>query len=243
MTSKDNLIYYTITAVVFIGIVVCSLLFHNPGQPTNGDSEGENISTIIIAFSPFVTAAATVILAFITRRYVLLTQEILKATNKPEVTIFLRFNRDRTISLRIENIGTGYASDVKFKGDLLSHKARPQFFGKEAQKIKELPPFKNGIPYLGSGHKIDTLPLFSIYVEEEDHIPKHAISITVFYKDSTGTPDDKTFFFEPRNWEDKSQFMSPHSDDISDELGRIAESLEDISNKPGNYDFYSGSHN
>ncbi len=186
--------------------------------------------------SGLIAAIATVILVGITWRYVRLTQEILKATNKPEVIIFLRFNNDKTISLRIENIGTGYASDVELAGDLLSYKARPQFFGEEGKKIKELPPFKNGIPYLGSGHKIDTLPLFSIYVEEEDHIPKHAISITVSYKDSTGTPDDKTFFFEPRNWEDRSQFMSPHSDDISDELGRIAGSLEDISNKPRNYD-------
>lgn len=198
-----------------------------------------------------ITALATALLAYITWRYVRLmktyvqltqenvqlTQEILKATNKPEVTIFLRFNNDRTISLRIENIGTGYASDVEFAGDLLSYKARPQFFGEEGKKIKELPPFKNGIPYLGSGHKIDTLPLFSIYVEEEDRIPKHAISITVSYKDSTGTPDDRTFSFEPRNWEDRSQFMSPHSDDISDELGRIAGSLEDISNKPRDDDF------
>ena len=35
MTSRDNIIYYTITAVIFVGIVVCFLLFHNAGQPTN----------------------------------------------------------------------------------------------------------------------------------------------------------------------------------------------------------------
>ena len=58
MTSKDNIIYYTITAVVFVGIVVCSLLFHNPGQPTNGDSERENTSTIVIAAAAVVTAGA-----------------------------------------------------------------------------------------------------------------------------------------------------------------------------------------
>ena len=196
----------------------------------------EIISTIMIAVAAVGTTVATIVLAVITSRYVRLTNEILKATNKPEVTIFLRFNTDRTISLRIENIGTGYASDVKFAGDLLSHKAISRFFGEEGKNIKELPPFKNGIPYLGSGHKIDTLPLFSTYAGEEDHIPKHAISIKVSYKDSTGTPDDKTFSFEPRNWEDRSQFMSPHSDDISDELSRIAGFLEDISNKPRNYD-------
>ena len=96
--------------------------------------------------SGLIAAIATVVLVVITLRYVRLTQEILKATNKPEVIIFLRFNNDGTISLRIENIGTGYASDVEFAGDLLSYKARPQFFGEEGKKIKELPPFKNGIP-------------------------------------------------------------------------------------------------
>jgi len=234
MTKRDNIIYYIITVVVFIGIVVCCTWFHNSGQSTNG-----KIISTIIAFAPFVTAIATGVLAFITLRHVRLTQEILKATNKPEIIIFLRFNQYGTISLRIENIGTGYASDVEFGGDLLSHKARPQFPGEERKPIEELPPFKNGIPYLGSGHKIDTLPLFSIYVEDEDHTPKHAISIKVSYKDSTGTPADKTFSFEPRNWQDRSQFMSPHSDDISDELGRIAGTLEDISNKPRNDDFYN----
>ena len=89
MTTRDNIIYYTLTAVVFVGIVVCSLLFHTPRQPTNGGSERENISTIVIAASAVVTAVATVVLVKTTRRYVRLTQEyvsvtneILKATNK-----------------------------------------------------------------------------------------------------------------------------------------------------------------
>ena len=192
--------------------------------------------TWITIITAIISTGTAIFLAIITWRYVRLTQEILKATNKPEVTIFLRFNNDGTISLRIENIGIGYASDVKFAGDLLSHIAIPQFLGKERKPIEELPPFKNGIPYLGSGHKIDTPPLFSIYAGEQDHTPKHPISVKVSYKDSTGTSDDKMFSFEPRNWQDKSQFMSPHSDDISDELGRIAGSLEDIRNKPRNYD-------
>ncbi len=200
----------------------------------------EPIITFLNDNSGAITAIATVVLVTITWRYVRLTKQMLKATNKPEVIIFLRFNEDGTISLRIENIGTGYASDVKFAGDLLSHKARPKFPGEERKPIEELPPFKNGIPYLGSGHKIDTVSLFSIYAEyadEEDDIPKQPIGIKVSYKDSTGIPNDRTFSFEPRNWEDRSQFMSPHSDDIANELGRIAGYLEDIRNKPRNDDF------
>lgn len=70
MTNRDNTIYYTITAVVFVRIVVCSLLFHNSGQSTNGDSEStfmtEIISTIVLAVSAVVTATAPVILAMTT---------------------------------------------------------------------------------------------------------------------------------------------------------------------------------
>ena len=191
----------------------------------------------IIAFSALITAIATGVLAFITLRYVRLTQEILKATNKPEVIIFLRFNKDGRISLRIENIGTGYASDGKVHRRSPFHKAIPQFPGEGGKLVKELPPFKNGIPYLGSGHKIDTLPLFSIYADEQDHTPKQPISVKVSYKNSTGTSDDKMFSFEPRNWQDRSQFNVSTQRRYLDELGRIAASLEDIRNKPRNDDF------
>ena len=196
----------------------------------------ENISTIVIAISAIATAGATIFLVIITVRYVRLTNDILKATNNPEVIMFLRY-MDGLISLRIENIGTGYASDVKFTGELLSHKALPRVRGGESKPVKELLPFKNGIPYLGSGHKLDTVPIFSIYADEQDHTPKQPISVKVSYRDSTGISEDKTFFFEPANWQDRSQFMSPHSDDIANELGRIAGILEDIRDKPRDNDF------
>ena len=93
MTTRDNIIYYTITAVVFIGIVVCSLLFHNPEQSTNGDSErrfmAEIISTIVMATAAVVTAGATIALVVITSRYVRLTNSQLKATYKPQIFVSL----------------------------------------------------------------------------------------------------------------------------------------------------------
>ena len=63
MTNRDNIIYYTITAGVFIGIVVCSLWFHNARQPTTEDGERENTSTIVIAAAAMVTASTTIVLA------------------------------------------------------------------------------------------------------------------------------------------------------------------------------------
>ena len=45
----------------------------------------ENISTIVIACSAIGTTVATIVLVIITKKYVLLTQDILQATNKPKV--------------------------------------------------------------------------------------------------------------------------------------------------------------
>ena len=85
MTSREIIIYYTITASVFVGILVFNLLFHNAGQPTDGASEMGNISTIVIAAAAVVTAVATIVLAVITSRYVQLTDSLLKATYKPQI--------------------------------------------------------------------------------------------------------------------------------------------------------------
>ena len=59
MTSRDNIIYYTVTSVVFVGIVVCFLFFHNSGQTSNGgDSTKEQQTGIaqINNFAPIIEA-------------------------------------------------------------------------------------------------------------------------------------------------------------------------------------------
>ena len=217
MTSKDNIIFYTITALVFVGIVVCSLLFHNPRQPTNGDSDRENISTIIIAVLPFVTAAATIVLVGITWWYVRLTQDILKASNNPVVILFLHY-QNSGFKLCVENIGTGYASNIDFSGDLSFTPDLP-----DAKPLRETEPYKNGIKYLGSGHKIETYLCGWGYIET---LQKRSFHIEVSYKDSRGTPDGETFFFDLGNWQDTSQFISPQTDDVANAVENVARQLE-----------------
>ena len=214
MTNRDNIIYYTITAVVFIGIVGCSLLFHNAGQPTNGDSERENISTIVIAAAAVVTTGATIVLVGITWWYVRLTQDILKASNKPEVILYLSDQgrpldhgesvihalENTIVTLCLHNIGTGYASDISFSGDL---SFQPTLSNKT---LAEMEPFKSGLSHLGSEYKVDR-PLF--LMGEMTEIPKQSFNIIVSYKDSTDTPCEKNFHFEVGNWENSRQFISP----------------------------------
>ena len=227
MTSKDNIIYYIITAVVFIGIVVCSLLLHNAGQSTNGGSGSrfmtEITSTIVVAFSAFITAGATVILAVITKRYVQLTQDILKATNTPEVILFFHYG-ENSVNLCVQNIGTGYASDIKFTftGD---RPFKPYPPGDKA--LKELEPYKNGIDYLGCGHKIETF-LFSTHDTSHKISVRfnHPMNITVTYKDSANTEYNKTFTFEFQDWENVKHFISQQNGEVTNELKKIANILQ-----------------
>ena len=157
MTSKDNIIYNTITVVVFIGIVVCSLLFHNPGQSTNGDSDRgfmtEIISPIVIAAAAVVTAVATIVLAVITSRYVRLTDSLLKATYKPEIVVYLRLYRKPNTSITVygidicvENVGPGVARQVMFGGDVCYKIGR-------YSRLNSANFIRNGIDTLAPGQK------------------------------------------------------------------------------------------
>ena len=53
MTNRDNIIYYTITAVVFIGIMLCFLLFHNSGQVSNSSDKNEVNQSVIAKINQF----------------------------------------------------------------------------------------------------------------------------------------------------------------------------------------------
>ena len=200
---------------------MCSLLFHNAGQPTTGDSERENISTIVITLSSFLTAAATIVLVGITGWYVYLTRQMLKVANTPVVRMFLH-TREYAIFLCVENIGTGFARNIKFTGDL-SFKPIPWNDNNHDKPLKELEPFKSGIPYLGAGHKRDR-PIS--YATEFGSLPKHAFDIIVTYNDLGIAKETKTFSFEIGNWDNTDQFGSPHTDEVATAVERVAGNLE-----------------
>ena len=107
------------------------------------------------------------------------------------------------IGLRIQNVGTGYATAVEFTGDLSFKPTVP--FNNE-KTLEEMEPFKSGINHLGAEYKIDT-PMF--LQNEMIYLPEQLFDIGVSYKDSTGTPDKKKFHFEVGHWENMSQFIVP----------------------------------
>ena len=170
--------------------------------------------TWITIITAIISTGTAIFLAIITWWYVRLTQEILKATNKPEVILYLSDQgrpldigesvihamENTIVTLCLHNIGTGYASDISFSGDL---SFQPTLSNKT---LAEMEPFKSGLSHLGAEYKVDR-PLF--LTGEMTEIPKQSFNIIVSYKDSTDTPCEKNFHFEVGNWENSRQFISP----------------------------------
>ena len=170
--------------------------------------------------SGLIVAIATIVLVCVTGWYVRLTQEMLKADNKPEVIVFLHYDGE-VISLCVENVGTGYASDIRFEGDL-SFKIEP-VRGEYTGVLGELTPFKKGIGHLAAGHKIETPLYFKSAIHQ---FPQRSFCIIVTYKDSTGTGYRGRFPFEISGEGDINQKASLQTDDVAETLKRIANILE-----------------
>lgn len=168
-----------------------------------------------------ITAIATLILVGITGWYVFLTRQMLKVANTPVIRMFLHA-RGHSISLFVENIGTGFARNIKFTGDL-SFKLTSWNDNDRDKPLKELEPFKSGIPYLGAGHKQERI--ISSYGEFGDS-PKHAFDIIATYNDLGIAKEDKTFSFEIGNWDNTDQFGYPHTDEVATAVQGVSENID-----------------
>lgn len=182
----------------------------------------ESIIKFLNLNSGAITALATVILVIITWWYVRLTKNMLKATNTPEIQMFLYRNKSY-ITLCLQNVGPGFASDIKFIGDLSLKPLTPHPGDKP---LKEFDMFKNGIAYLGTGHKAE-IPLF--HMTDLPRFSGETFDIIANYKDSANTPSKKTFHFKIGNWDDMSQFRTIQTDEIADNLKGISATLNTIS--------------
>ena len=175
-------------------------------------------SGAITVFTAVATVIVTVILVYITAQYARTTDRILRASDTPEILIFL-FPDERStysINLCIQNIGTGFASDVKFTGDL-SFKPFPP--GSVA--LSNIGVFKNGIDYLPPGKKIE---IFLFYTTHIQKLPVKSLNFTVSYVDSMGKQCKDSFFLEFNKWIGFTQR-------INDPLNKIVNELDGIRRK------------
>ena len=183
-----------------------------------------NLISWLNANSGAITAIATLILVGITGWYVYLTRQMLKVANTPVIRMFLHARRS-SIFLCVENIGTGFARDIKFTGDL-SFKTL-NVIGESEATLGELEPFKSGIEYLGPGHKVER---FLFHRGDLQHVPNHTFDIIATYNDLGIAKEKKTFSFEIGNWDNTDQFGSPHTDDVATAIERVSETLDRLIN-------------
>ena len=142
-----------------------------------------------------------------------MTNEILKATNKPEVIMFLHTIKS-AIYLCIQNIGTGYTSEITFTGDLS--------FQLPFETLGEVEPINGMIEYLGVGQKVEGYLCSQSQVPE---LPETSFNLRISYMDSTNDEEFKLYNFEMSRWQYPRQSITSPTDEITDSLERIADNL------------------
>ena len=180
-----------------------------------------SVSEFLNGNSRAITAIATLILVGITAWYVYLTRQMLKIANTPIIRMFLHAS-EYPIFLCVENIGTGFARNIQFTGDL-SFKPTSWNDNDRDKPLKELEPFKSSIPFLGAGHKRE-IPISN--TAEFGSLPKHAFDIVVTYNDLGIAKEKKTFSFEIGNWDNTDQFGAPHTDEVATAVKGVSGTLD-----------------
>lgn len=154
----------------------------------------------IIGISSAITGIATVVLAIITFYYVRLTGRILEENrlmrldaHKPEIEVSLCLQQgyhgplDRLVILRIENIGSGPARDVKFITDFSLKRDH-------VTSLKSMGALRNGITYLGHNRTIQYILTQAHWLGElKKQTP---IEIAVTYRDSAKHEYEDTFHLD-----------------------------------------------
>ena len=172
-----------------------------------------------------IIAIATVFLVVVTLIYVCETrkiretsQKMLKLSNTPEVQVSLLSGGHvmgvYTLDLCVQNIGTGYAYDVKFAGSFTSF--HPE---SSVETLGEYGIIKNGISHLGPGKRYQISLLWQ-YKKEDLH-KKEPLNGEVTYQDLANETHYKPFHLDFTKGGGYSQIDDPS-------LESIARSLQDI---------------
>ena len=179
----------------------------------------EIISTVIIAIATGALVLVTWQYAKATKRYVETTEKALKAADTPDIKVYLSLSPTGslmyTLDLCIHNIGTGFAYDVKFAGDLLSFP--PQF---SEEPLAEYEIMRNGVRYFAPGKQC-RITLFFQY--QQSDLPKRTFDIAVNYRNSASEELGNNFDLDFNKVESHDQIANPSLDSIALSLKYIYE--------------------
>ena len=119
---------------------------------------------------------------------------------KPPISLSLGFflhAGEYDITLCVQNIGIGFARDIKFTGDLSFKPINPPI--ERDVTLEELEPFKSGIDYLAPGQRIETF----LFQRGQFWRVSPIIYLTSLLPIGilANIKDQKTFTFEMGNWD------------------------------------------
>ncbi len=128
-----------------------------------------------------------------------------------------------SINLCIQNIGTGFASEITFTGDL----SFTPVSLRSNKPLMEIGIFEEGIDYLGPEKKIE-FPLFFTYSMDDnmDGFPEQPLNIVTTYKDSVNTKYKESFSLDFKKWKGYNKFEMQPLENIANKLADIASALQ-----------------
>lgn len=152
------------------------------------------MTTAITLFSSFVTTIATVILALLTRRYVLLTQQMvqsMEAVHEPFVDIELDLP-SMELRLAFVNAGGTAARNIQFHVDEDCNLIRG--YGSHETGIGSMHPIRNGISYLPAGQRL----IYSAGHCPSDisNSPNSRLQVTITYQNDGGRTFSRTVSYD-----------------------------------------------
>ena len=179
----------------------------------------EIIATVVIAIATGALVWVTWQYAKATERYVETTEKALKAADTPDIKVYLSLGSTGsmayTLDLCIHNIGTGFAYNVKFDGELLSF--TPPFGN---APLAEHDIMRNGVSYFAPGKQCRITLSFQ---SQQSHLPKRTFNIAVNYRNSASEELRDNFDINFNKVESHSQIADPSLDSIALSLKFIYE--------------------
>ena len=190
----------------------------------------EIISTVVIAIATGALVFVTWQYAKATKRYVETTEKALKAADTPNIKVYLTLSSTGsmmyTLDLCIHNIGTGFAYDVKFDGELLS--LTPP---SSNAPLAEYEIMRNGVSYFAPGKQC-RITLFFQY--QQSDLPKRTFNIAVNYRNSASEELEDNFDLDFNKIESHFQIANPSLDSIALSLKYIYEHFLDMKEERDN---------
>lgn len=177
-----------------------------------------NVSTIIQLISAVVAAATTIVLAFLTRRYVKLTGEMvseMRLSRDPSVYVDLEFLSDHEGRLVIGNSGLSPAKNTRFHVE--------EIIPWGTLKLKEIMVIKKGINLLIPERRL----IYGVEGWDWDKIQKDGgvVKIKVTFENENGKKFENKFSF------DLSQYEDIHFESFRNPVKDMAASLKKLANK------------